>query len=94
MMHLKSEDTRHGGHGRECGLHLDLPEGLDFTCLKSSNHMILPEDKTRLNALKKTNHLWKFFRGVTIKETKIIDLEKRCHPLLFGMIKDSKENKF
>ncbi len=27
----KSEDTRHGGHGREGGLHLDLPEGLDFT---------------------------------------------------------------
>lgn len=25
------EDTRHGGHGRECGLHVDLPEGLDFT---------------------------------------------------------------
>jgi phosphoadenosine phosphosulfate reductase len=24
------EDTRHGGHGRECGLHLELPEGLDF----------------------------------------------------------------
>ena len=25
------EDTRHGGHGRECGLHTDVPEGLDFT---------------------------------------------------------------
>jgi len=25
------EDSRHGGHGRECGLHLDLPEGHDFT---------------------------------------------------------------
>ena len=25
------DDTRHGGHGRECGLHDDLPEGLDFT---------------------------------------------------------------
>ena len=25
------EDARHGGHGRECGLHTDLPEGLDFT---------------------------------------------------------------
>jgi phosphoadenosine phosphosulfate reductase len=25
-----SEESRHGGHGRECGLHLDLPEGLDF----------------------------------------------------------------
>ncbi len=25
------EDSRHGGHGRECGLHLDLPEGLDFS---------------------------------------------------------------
>ncbi len=25
------EDTRHGGYGRECGLHVDLPEGLDFT---------------------------------------------------------------
>jgi phosphoadenosine phosphosulfate reductase len=24
------DDTRHGGHGRECGLHVDLPEGLDF----------------------------------------------------------------
>jgi phosphoadenosine phosphosulfate reductase len=28
----KSSDiSRHGGHGRECGLHLDLPEGLDFS---------------------------------------------------------------
>ena len=26
-----AEDSRHGGHGRECGLHLDLPEGLDFS---------------------------------------------------------------
>ena len=26
-----SEESRHGGHGRECGLHLDLPEGLDFS---------------------------------------------------------------
>lgn len=26
-----SDQTRHGGHGRECGLHLDLPEGLDFS---------------------------------------------------------------
>ena len=25
------EDARHGGHGRECGLHTDLPDGLDFT---------------------------------------------------------------
>ena len=25
------EEARHGGHGRECGLHTDLPEGLDFT---------------------------------------------------------------
>ena len=25
------EDSRHGGHGRECGLHLDLPEGHDFS---------------------------------------------------------------
>ena len=25
------EDSRHGGHGRECGLHADLPEGYDFT---------------------------------------------------------------
>jgi phosphoadenosine phosphosulfate reductase len=25
------EDTRHGGYGRECGLHVDLPEGHDFT---------------------------------------------------------------
>ena len=25
------EASRHGGHGRECGLHLDLPEGHDFT---------------------------------------------------------------
>ena len=25
------EDARHGGHGRECGLHTDLPNGLDFT---------------------------------------------------------------
>ena len=25
------EDSRHGGHGRECGLHVDLPEGYDFT---------------------------------------------------------------
>jgi len=25
------EEARHGGHGRECGLHLDVPEGLDFT---------------------------------------------------------------
>jgi len=25
------EDARHGGHGRECGLHLDVPEGADFT---------------------------------------------------------------
>ncbi len=25
------EDSRHGGHGRECGLHVDLPEGHDFT---------------------------------------------------------------
>lgn len=24
------DDARHGGHGRECGLHVDLPEGLDF----------------------------------------------------------------
>ena len=27
----KTEDARHGGHGRECGLHLDVPEGTDFT---------------------------------------------------------------
>ena len=27
----KIEDARHGGHGRECGLHLDVPEGTDFT---------------------------------------------------------------
>lgn len=27
----KVEDARHGGHGRECGLHLDVPEGSDFT---------------------------------------------------------------
>ncbi len=27
----KVEDARHGGHGRECGLHLDVPEGTDFT---------------------------------------------------------------
>ena len=27
----KPEDARHGGHGRECGLHTDIPEGLDFT---------------------------------------------------------------
>jgi phosphoadenosine phosphosulfate reductase len=26
-----SGESRHGGHGRECGLHLDLPEGLDFS---------------------------------------------------------------
>ena len=26
-----NEESRHGGHGRECGLHLDLPEGLDFS---------------------------------------------------------------
>ena len=26
----KPEDARHGGHGRECGLHVDIPEGLDF----------------------------------------------------------------
>ena len=25
------EEARHGGHGRKCGLHLDVPEGLDFT---------------------------------------------------------------
>ena len=25
------EDARHGGHGRECGLHTDPPENLDFT---------------------------------------------------------------
>ena len=25
------EDARHGGHGRECGLHIDVPEGTDFT---------------------------------------------------------------
>jgi phosphoadenosine phosphosulfate reductase len=25
-----TEGSRHGGHGRECGLHLDSPEGLDF----------------------------------------------------------------
>ena len=25
------EDSRHGGHGRECGLHVDLPDGHDFT---------------------------------------------------------------
>ena len=25
------EEARHGGHGRECGLHEDFPEGLDFT---------------------------------------------------------------
>jgi phosphoadenosine phosphosulfate reductase len=24
------DEARHGGHGRECGLHIDLPEGLDF----------------------------------------------------------------
>ena len=37
--------------------------------------MILPEDKTRLNALiKKTNHLWKFLE-CDDKKTKIIDLE-------------------
>jgi phosphoadenosine phosphosulfate reductase len=24
------EDARHGGHGRECGLHTEIPEGLDF----------------------------------------------------------------
>ena len=27
----KTEDARHGGHGRECGLHIDVPEGTDFT---------------------------------------------------------------
>lgn len=27
----KKEDTRHGGYGRECGLHTDVPDGLDFT---------------------------------------------------------------
>ena len=27
----KVEDARHGGHGRECGLHLEVPEGTDFT---------------------------------------------------------------
>ena len=37
--------------------------------------MILPEDKTRLNALiKKTNHLWKFLE-CDDKKAKIIDLE-------------------
>jgi len=25
------EDARHGGHGRECGLHIEVPEGTDFT---------------------------------------------------------------
>jgi phosphoadenosine phosphosulfate reductase len=25
------EESRHGGHGRECGLHVDLPEGHDFS---------------------------------------------------------------
>jgi phosphoadenosine phosphosulfate reductase len=25
------EDARHGGHGRECGLHTESPEDLDFT---------------------------------------------------------------
>jgi len=25
------EDSRHGGHGRECGLHLDVPDGHDFS---------------------------------------------------------------
>lgn len=25
-----AEDARHGGHGRECGLHVEVPEGLDF----------------------------------------------------------------
>ena len=25
------EDSRHGGYGRECGLHVDLPDGHDFT---------------------------------------------------------------
>ena len=25
-----AEETRHGGHGRECGLHVEVPEGLDF----------------------------------------------------------------
>ena len=24
------DEARHGGHGRECGLHVDVPEGLDF----------------------------------------------------------------
>lgn len=24
------EEARHGGHGRECGLHTEIPEGLDF----------------------------------------------------------------
>ena len=24
------EEARHGGHGRECGLHLEVPEGTDF----------------------------------------------------------------
>ncbi len=27
----KPEETRHGGHGRECGLHTEIPDGLDFT---------------------------------------------------------------
>ena len=27
----KPEDARHGGHGRECGLHTESPEDLDFT---------------------------------------------------------------
>ena len=28
---MNPEDTRHGGHNRECGLHVDLPAGHDFS---------------------------------------------------------------
>ena len=28
---MPPEDTRHGGHARECGLHVDLPAGHDFS---------------------------------------------------------------
>lgn len=28
---MNPEDTRHGGHARECGLHVDMPAGHDFS---------------------------------------------------------------
>ena len=34
------------GHGRECGLHTESPEDLDFTF----DFMILPDDKTRFRS--------------------------------------------